>query len=127
MDINEYKRLFKILEDTELGNIIGAITNVFLILKKHGVDDKEFIREINDTIHQTKIDCDEKHIEKWWDSFDDTELLENMLTYRMKIDPYDFVNIFQKYTDYSTSDIHNFIEIHCSIFDENPEEYYEFL
>ena len=127
MDLKEYKRLFKILEGTELDNIIGAIMNVFIILKPYDIDDNQFISEINDTIHQTKMDCDERHIENWWDSFDDTELLENMLTYRMKMDSYDFVNIFQKYTDHTNSEISEFIETHCSVFDENPEDYYKYL
>ncbi|RAP49230.1 MAG: hypothetical protein BZ138_08110 [Methanosphaera sp. rholeuAM270] len=126
MEKSYSKKLIHILMESELDNLIGAIEYVYSILEPYNIDE-EFIKELNDTIHQTKVDCYESHIDDWENCFDSSELLENILIYRIKIDPYDFVEIFNKHTDFTTSEIREKIEQHCIIFEENEKEYLKYL
>ena len=119
------KNFIEVLEVSIIGNLIGSVHEAYQILLEYvDVDINDFVNGVNEVILQTIADTSYSEFINYFDS---EELLEEMVVYRTEIDPYDFVNIFHNYTDRSNSEIRDFINYHCDVFNENPEEYYKFL
>ncbi|MBE6494331.1 MAG: hypothetical protein E7Z84_06965 [Methanosphaera stadtmanae] len=88
----------------------------------YNIPRKTFVEAFNEVLTEAVRD----EGEDWHYFFDKTELLKEILVYRTKIDSYHFTEIFNKYTDYSTSEINECIITHCEVFDEPIEDYKDY-
>ena len=120
-EIDNSKMILKMLKQSNIGNIIGSFEYVWELLERYNISEKEYIEAFNTVVENTIEDCD--GVYNWTQYFDSVELLEELLVFRIKMDPHEFTNIFDKYTDKSTSEINELIIEHCYCFDENIDDY----
>lgn len=118
----------EILKKSNIGNIVSSLEEIYGILEKYNIEDDVFIVSLNETMESTINDCYQNYEEEWWNHFDSIELLVEIIVYRTdKINSYDFVEIFHKHTNYSTTEIREYIYIHCNIFGGSVEDYEQYL
>lgn len=120
-------KLFNILEKCKIGNVVNSILNVYVVLEKYNIPEETFLNATNTVISETISDCSEQQLANWYDFFDSVELLEEIIVYRVSLPPYDFVHLFHENSDYSNSEIRDFIGYHCQIFGRKPKSYEKYL
>lgn len=116
-----------ILLHTEVGSMIDAMNETYVILKDYSEFNKtDFISCINNYIDDLKSEefMENERLGKTWDYFfSSQELLKEMLVFYMDLDPYRWTKLFDDYTDYNTSEICEFIISHIEIFERDINEY----
>lgn len=122
---NDCGAVLKVLESSCVGNLVDSFVFVWDVLRDYGISDEEYVGAFNTVVQTTVDDCEENGVygSGWISYFDSIELLEELLVYRIKIDSHDFTDIFDKYTDKSTSEINELIIEHCYCFDESLDDY----
>lgn len=120
-----YHGMMRVLERSCIGNLVESLDFVWMLLEKYDIDEGVYVEAFNDVVQATVEDCEERHVYGygWVDYFDSVEFLEEILVYRVNVDPHDFVDIFDKYSDKSTSEIIELIVVHCDCFGVSVSDY----
>lgn len=127
LDKNFEAVFLETLRCTEIYSVIDSIKTVYVLLKKYDEFSRtEYIKCVNEYIDELKSEefTENYRLGRTWDYFfDENELLRNMLIYHLKLEPSEWTNLFDKYTDYSTSMVNEFIVTHCDHYGLDLEDW----
>lgn len=123
LEKDDFEKILKMLERSRIGGVVSSFMNIYLMLKQYDISEQIFLDSFNSIIVNTIEDCGNKD---WWNYFDETELLEEIIVYRTN-KVHDFPNILNKFTDRSTTEIRELIQEHCLIFNKSLDEFEKYV
>lgn len=118
--MNKYNNLIDLMKNTTIGPVISGIENVYVLLKDFDeFKEENFINCIDEYVEELKYEIGQS----WESFFNDEELLKDMLVYYMNMDPAKWIDLLFHHTDYSTSEINEFIQTHTDYFELDINEW----
>lgn len=117
----------KMFKETSIFHVVDKMFSVwFLVRNLEGYTEEKLVKCINEYIDELK--SEDNNDDRTWDYFFSLEeLLKDMMIYYIDCDSYEWVEMFNKHTDYSTSEISEFITQHCDHFGHDPDKFNRYL